>query len=59
MNITKKKLVYFGEYHDLYVQNNTFLFAVVFEHFRNICFEIYELDPASFLLNQDSHDKLL
>ena len=33
-----------GEYHDLYVQSNT----DVFENFRNMCLEIYELDPARF-----------
>ena len=35
-----------GEYHDLYVQSNALLLADVFENFRNICFKIYELDPA-------------
>ena len=38
-----------GEYHDLYVQNDTILLADVFEKFRNMCFKIYELDPAGFL----------
>ena len=38
-----------GEYHDLYVQSDTLLLADVFENFRNVCFEIYELDPAKFL----------
>ena len=38
-----------GEYHDLYVQCDTFLLADVFENFRNKCIEIYELDPAYFL----------
>ena len=38
-----------GEYHDLYVQCNTFLLADVFENFRNMCIEIYGLDPAHFL----------
>ena len=38
-----------GEYHDLYVQCDTFLLADVFENFRNKCIEIYELDPAHFL----------
>ena len=38
-----------GEYHDLYVQSNTLLLADVFENFRNMCLEIYELDPAKFL----------
>ena len=38
-----------GEYHDLYVQSDTFLLADEFENFRNMCFEIYELDPARYL----------
>ena len=38
-----------GEYHDLYVQSDTLLFADVFENFINMCFEIYELDPVYFL----------
>ena len=35
-----------GGYHDLYVQYDTFLLADVFDNFRNICIEIYELYPA-------------
>ena len=38
-----------GEYHDLYDQGDTLLLADVFENFRNMCLEIYELDPAKFL----------
>ena len=38
-----------GEYRDLYVQNDTLLLADVFENFRNMCLEIYDLDPAKFL----------
>ena len=38
-----------GEYHDLYVQSDTFLLADVFESFRNKCIEIYELNAANFL----------
>ena len=38
-----------GEYHDLYVQSNTLLLADVFENFRNMCINIYELDPAKCL----------
>ena len=39
---------YLGEYHDLHVQSDTLLLPDVFENFRNICLEIYELDPAKF-----------
>ena len=35
-----------GEYHGLYVQSDTLLSAYVFENFRNMCIEIYRLDPA-------------
>ena len=38
-----------SEYHDLYVQSDTLLLADVFENFRDMCLEIYELDPAHFL----------
>ena len=38
-----------GDYHDLYVQCDTFLLSDVFENFRNKCIEIYKLDPAHFL----------
>ena len=31
-----------GEYHDLYVQNDTLLLPDVFENFLNMCLEIYE-----------------
>ena len=37
-----------AEYHDLYVENDTLLLADVFENFRNMCLEIYELDPENF-----------
>ena len=37
-----------GDYHDLYVQTDTLLLADVFENFRNMCLEIYELDPSYF-----------
>ena len=33
----------------MYVQSNTLLLADVFENFRNMCLQIYELDPAKFL----------
>ena len=38
-----------GEYHVLYAQNDSLLFADVFENFRNMCLKIYELDPVYFL----------
>ena len=38
-----------GEYHDLYAQGDTLLLADVFENFRNMCLEIYELDPTYFV----------
>ena len=38
-----------GKYYDLYVQSDALLLADVFENFRNMCIEIYELDPAKFL----------
>ena len=54
MSTPKKSLQEFkikklGEYHDLYVQFDTLVLADVFENFRNMCLEIYELDPARFL----------
>ena len=33
----------------MYVQINTLLLADVFENFKNMCLEMYELDPAKFL----------
>ena len=49
-NVFKRfKLKNLGEYHDLYVQSDTLLLADVFENFRNMCIEVYELDPAHFL----------
>ena len=37
------------EYHDLYFQTDTLLFADVFENFKNKCIDIYGLDPAYFV----------
>ena len=49
-NVFKKfKLKSLGEYHDLYVQSDTFLLAHVFEDVRNMCIKVYQLDPAHFL----------
>ena len=33
----------------MYIQSDTLLLVDVFENFRNMCLEIYELDPAKFL----------
>ena len=43
------KLENLGDYHDLYVQNDTLLLADVFNNFRDMCIKEYELDPAHFL----------
>ena len=43
-----KFVKYLGGYYDLYVPSDTALLPDVFENFRNICLEIYELDPARF-----------
>ena len=38
-----------GEYHDLYLESDTLLLADVYENFRNMCLEKYELDPTYFV----------
>ena len=38
-----------GQYHGLYVQSDLLLLTNLFENFRNICLEIYELDSAKCL----------
>ena len=37
-----------GKYHDFYVRSDSLLLADVFENFRNMSLEIYELDPVRF-----------
>ena len=37
-----------GEYRDLHVQSDTSLLPAEFGNFRNMCLEIYEVDPAKF-----------
>ena len=39
----------FVECHDLYLKSNAFLLTDVFENFRKICLEFYEIDPTKFL----------
>ena len=41
--------IYIDEYHDSYVQSDTLLLSDVFENFRNMCLEIYRLDPVYFV----------
>ena len=49
-NVFKRfKLKNLGKYYGLYVQSDTLLLADVFENFRNMCIEVYELDPTHFL----------
>ena len=43
------KIKNLGEYHDLYVQSDTLLLSDVFENFRNMCLNIYKLDPIYFV----------
>ena len=38
-----------GEYHDLYFQSDTLLISDIYENFRNMCLNIYELDPVYFV----------
>ena len=37
------------EYHDLYAQSDTLLLVDVFQNFRGMCIEIYELYPTYFV----------
>ena len=46
-----------GEYHDSYVQSDTLVLADIFNSFRDMCLEIYGLDPTLFFLHQDWHGK--
>ena len=43
------KIKTLGKYHNLFLQSDTLLTAEVFENFKNISINIYELDPAKFL----------
>ena len=52
------EIKYFGEYHDLYIQSNALLLVDVFENFRNLHLEIYELGPAHFFSFKSNKEKL-
>ena len=38
-----------GEYHDLYLISDVIRLTEVFENFRKMCLEIYELDSVKFI----------
>ena len=43
------KIKNLGDYHDLYVKIDILLLSDICENFRNMCLDIYELDPAYFV----------
>ena len=51
--VFKKYCKNMKEYHDLYVQTDTFLLADVYENFRNKCLEIMDSILRIFILHLD------
>ena len=45
-NIMDKKTL--GSYHDVYLKTDVLLLADIFENFRDMCLEHFQLDPAHF-----------
>ena len=43
------KIKHIEKYYDLHIQSDTLLLADVFDSFRSMCLEIYELDTFLFL----------
>ena len=43
------KIINMNEFQDLYVKSDTLQLADVFESFRNMCIETYQLDPCYFV----------
>ena len=37
-----------GDYHDIYLYQDIFLLADIFEQFRDVCLKNYDLDPAHY-----------
>lgn len=48
-----------GDYHDVYLRSDTLLLASVFEAFRDVCLEVYHLDPAHYLSSPGNYFSLL
>ena len=42
-----------GEYHDVYLATDVLLLASVFEAFREVCYETYGLDCASYFTSSN------
>src|SRR5690606_3465957 len=42
------KMKNIGDYHDLYLKTDVCLLADIFENFRNVCMNIYKLDPVHY-----------